>query len=161
MSYFSISAKMISKNDNIYTYAYALDDLEVKEENSGVFTIKENLFYSLPIESKFLSNEIAGHVLNGDIVQIKPLPNAKLLGDGFDPYIIYIVDLLIQEKARLDSIPEKFGFMNGKKIIECLSDPDVASNLIEKGIFEQEHIDKLIQKIKDSEPIKRNSTPTE
>lgn len=154
MSYFTISAKVINKQKNIYTYACALDDLEVKEENSGVFTIEEVLFQELHIDSEFLSNEIADNVVSGKIVQIKPRPDAKVLGDGFDPYIIYIVDLLMQEKARLDKIPEKFGFINGKKIIDTLSNPNVANDLIERGVFEQKDIDELIQKIKNSDSTK-------
>ena len=151
MAIYSISAKMIKKEGSIYTYTYAIDDLELKEENSGFFTMEEEVFYNLPDDIEFLSNTVAEELVNDKIVQLKPCHNGSILGDGIDCYIIYIIELLIKERIKKDEIPEKMGFINGKRILEELGNPIYIHDLVERGILKQQDIDNLIERIKASQ----------
>lgn len=148
MKLYTISVKKIKHVKNRITYAYALNDMDLTDENIGTFTLEEEVFYELPDDLEYLSNKVAEQIINGKIVQHKPCSEASLLGDGIDSYIIYIVELLIKERITNNKIPETFSLINSKRILEELSDPEVIKNLIDKNILTKENIENLINKIK-------------
>jgi len=149
MNYFTISAKLIEVNEKVYTYTYAIDDLDMRDENIGIFTMEEDVFYNIPDDLNFISNMTLKQIIDGKIKQIKPCSEAVLPEDeDIDLNIIFVSSLLVKSRIENNEIPESIEVLNAARMLEILEDEEERKIIVESGKLTKKDLDSLTKAIK-------------